>query len=479
LQEFSLADIQCKSRTRVLFPGPRGKRSRRYLVNSLFEATPTTHRFDIRLQKCGVISGRVLDEDGEPAREVSVDAVVRSTHRGKTTTNAARRVTTNDLGEYRLFDLNPGSYFVSASLEHQGGMSIGRVVVDLSILKSIGGYIRTYYPSAVNILRASTVEVKAGDEIPGVDIILLRQRSYRVRGQVINAAVDHPLSSITVELFPAGADSNGFGDLRQAEADGKTGEFEILDVSPGSYKLAAAIQDEESQFVGVTQVEVVDADVISVRIVIAHGADLRGRVIKEGKISPSSVIRVSTSPRERGTLGGSESREAKPDGTFVLAGLPDGLYDVSADIDGCDSCYLKSVTANGANILDAGFTISSGSAPSPVELVLSDRAGIVDGIVKNGEGSPVAGATVVLIMEHHEERDGFNYASTDQFGHFVVRGVAPGEYHIFAWKNVDNSDWDDPDFRQPFLPKAQAFSLSEDEKKTLQLTLLPSSADTQ
>ena len=53
-----------------------------------------------RLQKCAVISGRVLDEDGEPARFVSVEAVVRSTHRGKVSTQLYNSVTTNDLGEY-------------------------------------------------------------------------------------------------------------------------------------------------------------------------------------------------------------------------------------------------------------------------------------------------------------------------------------------------------------------------------------------
>ena len=432
-----------------------------------------------RLQKCGVISGRVLDEDGEPARGVTVNAVIRSTHRGKISTQGVKSATTNDLGEYRLFDLDPGSYFVSASVEQRGWTTIGKVSVDSSILKSVGGYIPTYYPSSGDISRASTVEVKADGEVPGVDISLLRQRSYRVRGQVINTAVDHPLpfGAVAVELFPAGTDANGFADMRRAQADGKTGEFEISDVPPGSYKLAAAIQDEQNQFVGVTQVEVVNTDVISIRIVITHGADLRGRVIKEGKISPS-IIRVDARPRDRDTLGGYRSGETKSDGTFLLIGLPDGIYDVSAGSEGCDICYVKSATVNAADVLESGLTVSAGLAPSPVELVLSDRTGIVDGTVKNDDGSPVAGATVVLIMEHHEERDDFHYASTDQSGYFIVRGIAPGKYHAFPWKNVDYSDWGDPDFRQPFLPKAQAFSISEDEKKTLQLTLLPSSADT-
>lgn len=433
-----------------------------------------------RLQKCGVISGRVLDEDGEPAREVTVDAVIRSTHRGRIGTRGVKAATTNDLGEYRLFDLDPGTYFVSASVEQRGGMTIGKVSVDSSILKSVGGYIPTYYPSSGDTSRASTVEVKAGGEVPGVDIILLRQPSYTVRGQVINAVTDHLLSSFAVELLPAGKDSYSFADMRRTEADRKTGEFEISDVPPGSYRLAAAMQGEQNRFVGVTPVEVVNADVISVRVIITRGADLRGRVVKEGKVAPST-LQVDIRPRDPDTLGGYRSGEAKSDGTFLLIGLPDGLYDISAGAEGCDTCYLKSATVNGTDILDSGLTISAGLAPQPVELVLSDRTGIVDGTVKNNDGSPVTGATVILITEHPHpsEQDNFRRASTDQFGYFSIPGVAPGKYRAFSWKNLDYSDYEDPDFRQPFLPKAPAFALTEDEKKTLQLTLLSSSADTQ
>ena len=95
--------------------------------------------------------------------------------------------------------------------------------------------------------------MKAGGEVPGVDIILLRQPSYTVRGQVINAVTDHLLSSFAVELLPAGKDSYSFADMRRTEADRKTGEFEISDVPPGSYRLAAAMQGEQNRFVGVTR----------------------------------------------------------------------------------------------------------------------------------------------------------------------------------------------------------------------------------
>jgi protocatechuate 3,4-dioxygenase beta subunit len=435
------------------------------------------------LQKCAVISGRVFDEDGDPAREVTVEALIRVAHRGKINTGEAWRVTTNDLGEYRLFYLWPGQYFLRASMEQRGGTIIGRVTVDDSILRSVGGYIPTYYPSSGDISRASSVEAKAGEEISGVNITLLRQQSYKVKGQVFNAAVEHPVSSAQVGIIPKGVDSYGPEDTREAGADQKTGEFELDDVRPGTYTLVATYRDGESEFLGTTEIEVVNQNVTSARIFITRGAELYGRVLKEGKIASAPVhVNVSLTPRDNDAFAGRLDAETKPDGTFSILGIRDGVYDIFAYSFACNVCYLKSATVNGADLVDTGLTVSSGSAPSPIQLVLSSRSATVNGTVNNDDGSPVPGATIVLVSDlprHDENRDLYRSATTDQSGYFVIPGIAPGKYHGFAWKNVDSNDYEDPDFRQPFLPKAQAFSVSEDEKKTLQLTLLPSSADTQ
>lgn len=131
-------------------------------------------------------------------------------------------------------------------------------------------------------------------------------------------------------MVPQGLESFSFADVHHAEADRKTGEFELVDIPSGSYKIADAYRDGENEFLGVTQVEVMDADVNAVRIVITRGAEIHGRVIKEGKISPSSVVHVSASNRDREAIGGSDNGAAKPDGTFLITGLRDGVFDISA-----------------------------------------------------------------------------------------------------------------------------------------------------
>jgi hypothetical protein len=62
----------------------------------------------------GIISGRVLDEDGEPLPWAQVSALREVYFRGKRKLSLEALVPTNDLGEYRLFGLKPGRYFVGA-----------------------------------------------------------------------------------------------------------------------------------------------------------------------------------------------------------------------------------------------------------------------------------------------------------------------------------------------------------------------------
>src|SRR5262249_39664370 len=73
-----------------------------------------------RLNRAGVISGRITDENGEPAADVLVEALVPTNAMtfgpgSRFPMDRAQYAVTNDLGEYRLFDLPPGRYFVAVT----------------------------------------------------------------------------------------------------------------------------------------------------------------------------------------------------------------------------------------------------------------------------------------------------------------------------------------------------------------------------
>ena len=137
-------------------------------------------------------------------------------------------------------------------------------------------------------------------------------------------------------------------------------------------------------------------------------------------------------------------------------------------------CYLKSATANGQDILDQGLQIRSGTYASPIELVYSSNSATVDGTVVREDGSPVLGAEVILIADRQQSSPRLDYreTATDQYGYFSIRGVAPGNYHVYSWQSTD-FDYRDREFLKRFEQKAQTLSIGENEKKSLQLPVLP------
>lgn len=60
----------------------------------------------------------------------------------------------------------------------------------------------------------------------------------------------------------------------------------------------------------------------------------------------------------------------------------------------------------------------------------------------NEESLPVAGVWVVAVPEEQKRKQHYLFKpiTTDQYGHFDLRGLAPGKYKLFSWDGVKNSD---------------------------------------
>ena len=74
---------------------------------------PTADR-TIRLTAAATLSGHVLDASGKPVADVPVELLRRTYTQNGRSFQAAARVMTNDLGEYRLYWITPGTYYLAA-----------------------------------------------------------------------------------------------------------------------------------------------------------------------------------------------------------------------------------------------------------------------------------------------------------------------------------------------------------------------------
>jgi hypothetical protein len=424
-----------------------------------------------RLQKCAVITGRVVDEDGDPVADVAVAAVLRSSYRGKERSMTLQEVQTNDLGEYRLFDLLPGRYFVCASPQYVKVLTKSQTGKE----QSTEGYAVTCYPAAVDSSHASVIELKGGDEIPGLDITLLHNRTYKIRGTLTDLSGNSDAADYGVNAMPRN-ELTGRSMGIQGVFNPKDRSFEIPELVPGTYELMAIKFNSARPDQAFATVEIIDADLDSVKIVMKPGADLRGRIAMEGNTALPPTVKITLYPHsEERTMW--HGARARADGSFELPNVHDGSFAIVAASD-CKECFLKSAKLNGVDLLDKGLQIA-GAVGQPLELVYSSRGGTVDGTVTKDDDLPAVGAMVELVPDpaHREWSGRYKQGTTDQYGRFAIRGVAPGSYSAFAFKGIAGTDLEDPDFIKPFEAQGKSVEIDENGKQTLQLKLTVVNAD--
>jgi protocatechuate 3,4-dioxygenase beta subunit len=192
----------------------------------------------IKMTHQGVIAGKVLDQDGDPVISVQVQAMRFGYIGGRKQLQPAGGASTNDLGEYRLINLAPGRYYVSATdrrvVQTFGQERPGRAGTVQE------GNITTYYPNGADLSTAVAVEVAAGAEMRGTDIRLLQAKVYTVRGKTADASGGPPSAFLQLMRKDSGGNLpailNG-GGSSQVRPDGT---FEFRNIVPGTYVLHLA-----------------------------------------------------------------------------------------------------------------------------------------------------------------------------------------------------------------------------------------------
>lgn len=421
-----------------------------------------------RMVPSAVIAGRIQNEDGDPMPWVRVSALLQTYFRGRRRLTSVVTVTTNDHGEYRLFGLPPGRYFVSATYKPGQRIDAGS---DDSAGEDGGasGYVPTYYPGTPDAARAAAVSVKTGEEITPVDLSLEPTTVYSIRGRVENFVARQGAGVILIlEPRPTGlAWSNP---PQQTLVDKPDGSFEIRGVLRGSYTLSAFWSEQGRPYFARRAIDVGAMDVDGVQLAVLPGVTVIGQVVWDPKPSlekDTLTVRVNAADTVR--AGQTLHIRASPNGTFFLPGLGDGLYRIETFGQTAD-CYLKSIRYAGMEVSDDEFNVIRGTQAT-LEVTISAKGARVQGTVTNAEGLPAVGVWVVLVPDEARRSEFrlYKQGRTDQYGRFDLRGIAPGDYKLFSWEQVEQNAWEDPEFLKEFDGKGQSVSLQENEAKQVDL----------
>lgn len=460
----------------------------------------TLANIDILMPRGGVISGRIVDEFGEPVADAMVTSMRQTWTAGRRRiVTTGRTAQTNDLGQFRLYGLPPGEYFVSATLR-------GAEMVMFEMLASsdgpsgsgnTAGYAPTYFPGTPSAAEAQKISLAAGQEMGSADFQLLPVRLAKVAGTVVGSD-GKPLGTAMVNLVPSrGTDAPMMmmGNSTRTNADGA---FVLSSVTPGDYTLqvrtmrivtsegggggsvmfsARIGEGGDSEFAAMP-LSVAGEDLSNVVVVTSKGGTATGKVTFEGIERPSALgmLRVTASAADldgpAAMIGGSTAT-VKPDGTFELHGVAGSrLIRVSSVPAGM---MLKAVRLNGTDVTDTPVEFKNAEQVSGLEIVIG-RATAVSGTVADSSGTSVKDYTVIVFAD---EPDRWTLPFTrwvagsrpDQEGRFKVSNLPAGSYYAVAVDYVAQGEWGDPDLLERLKTKAKRFTLDEGETTTLDLKL--------
>lgn len=456
------------------------RRAERVVVDSGRQMTGLV----VQLNPLGSVSGRILDENGRPVPGATVAAYTTYMMRGKLQLRRASSTTAGQLGEYILKKLPPGKYYLSAETgkiskntrSQNNETAPEKTDVPESAPASEGAYVRTFYPSVLDVQSAAPLEVAAGQQSTDADIRLKRALVFQVRGRL---AQDAGLGRPSLLLSPRDTlDANIFGTSIHPAKDGT---FEFKNVLPGSYTLwligtylpgqSTSGRHGGFRLLARQDVDVSASNVNGIVLSLTPPINLTGRITAEGidkqRLAQSRVAFV---PSGQVMMGNFQSAAVDADGNFAVDNLSPGTYSVRA-MNLPAGAYVKEITYNRQDITSNGLDVSLGGG-GEIDLLIRTGAGEVDGTVAvDSSGSANSVAFVILVPDNVASDGSGTLTAPVATNTFTVRSVPPGHYYAYA-VGAPDSIWQNADFLREMQRDGTSVDVQENARVQMQLPVI-------
>jgi hypothetical protein len=438
----------------------------------------------LHMQTAAVITGRIVDSDGDPMPRVTVSATSTKSAAARQDSHDTGNGETNDLGEFRISDLRSGRYKVTATDPQVPRFSDarGNNAKDRSI------YLTTYFPGVLDEDQAVAVEAHAGAE-SRISLTMLTGRAFRVSGTVTGIPSGSSMRELI--LLPIGG---RVATVTSPQEVAQGGKFEFESVLPGTYGARLLILNFEGgrpaiQMPKVRQpIEVTDANVEGLHLQLEPFGQVRGkfRMDSADRKLDWSQLTVYPMPVEETGTDLVWGREADPqtisvdsDGTFEIKNLAGGTYQlvVGAKSNSLRDYYTKAVNLDGRDVADSSFQVVPETF---LDVVVSANGATVSGTVVDANGQPVANATVVDVpgVEHRSGLNLYQSDRTDASGQFSLRGLKPGKYTVLSFEELQQ-DVRRPEFLKTYETRGEVVQLEEGARKSVVLKLISSAGEAQ
>jgi hypothetical protein len=447
----------------------------------------STSPVEFALAQGGIISGRVRDPNGQAVSGLAVAAYRVTYNNGRKVWTSVNSKVTDDRGEYRMFWLAPGEYYVGVTPRAPS-----------TVPGPQDTWARTFFPGVTEPEAARPVSLKRGAEATGTDINIRTATTalFKLTGVARNpyarpnaaGVVDQSISSFFLAPRDFGVLDAGTPSVQNVLPINArpNGEFEIRNIRPGSYDLIPyylepAIAQPTAPPARRTlfsrnPIDVRSADVTGLTLSVAPGLELTGEVVATGA-SAQQIKRESVrlSLRTLSNMPPTLSTGAivpDPMGRFSMSGVPPDRY--AFNVSGLpDGVFVADIRQAAASVFDTGFLVDGNA--NPVQVVLDAGGSQVTGLVVNAERMPVPGATVVLVPPAARRENTLLYrnAQSDESGRFTLRSVPPGSYTIYAWESVLPTAWQNAEFLANYENRGRPLLVEPQSKPDVEVPLIP------
>ncbi len=428
----------------------------------------------IGLPRGGVVTGRVVDDAGEPLAEARVQ-VLRSQFMpgGRRMLPAGGGDTTDDQGAFRIYGLMPGDYVVSATVRNDTGVM---TMPNQRLMSGVEqGFAPTYYPGTPSLSDAQRISVGAGQEVSGITFGMTPTRVARISGRVIGGTAGNADGSF-VMLMPD--EAMGMGGMLPGSMVQRDGTFVVNAVPPGRYTLRVQPRGSDPDgLAGSVSVVAAGLDLDNVVIALQKPGTLAGRIEFEGG-PPAGLAAGEVHVRPMSLDPMSRSFFPIPprthdDFTFSIRGASGPTL---IRVSGAPGWYVQSVEASGEDVTDTPITLAAGVDVQGVRILMTQTASSVSGVVRDDRGNAVLDATVIVFPADDTkwtfQSRFIKIARPDTAGRFELRGLpAYAGYRAIALQGLEGMQAYDPEFLSSVRDRAESLALAAGETKALDLRL--------
>ena len=395
---------------------------------------------DIELPQHASISGRVVDQNGEPLPGAVVATIGREYMLGEIRyVYNFSRAEADDQGNYVLDNVRPDNTLLLMASVPEGNLGGTSEAPRLPQLRR-PAYVPTYYPGTPVLAGALPVTLRSGEKRQGVDFRIERSSSYCLTMAVQSAgAPKPPRVSISMKQPSSGLRSDGasYSALPSVQP-AESGNLRVCGLHPGDYVITAEVTGPQYQheYFSKQEISVGDRDLDNIVVTASPIFSVPGEAVWESN-PPAEPLKAQLDLYfESLTRTIRSSAKSEVPGKFLLEDLVLDEYRLRPPPNLPPRIYLRDIRYGGDSIMGLPFKPGTAIGDSTLKVVMAHDGGKIKATVQDEDDKAAGDVNIVIFPADVTSEPRLAHfmvlGNTDQNGAWTSETLQPGKYRALA-----------------------------------------------